>query len=227
MNSRIAPLANTLIWGDITAYGPSSIESWMRNESSDMDGTKPDSLDTLIVETPVISLSTGGTTAKGRWNGLRNVDGKGVPLVPYHFTAKGSGVPVSPAEGDAPQFNVRIEQLEARIQRMNEEDAVRNIIHARGYYVNRRLNAFRNRIVKEDRIWKVQDVVLTRPIFADCYIGWGNGGGNPSNPYILPFLDITNRETVLATTARGRSNTTVDDLELRLRRSAAYNCAEN
>jgi hypothetical protein len=57
---------SNLIWGNFTTHGPLSIESWLRSDSSFMDGVHPGSLYTLIAETPVISLSTDGHTAKGR-----------------------------------------------------------------------------------------------------------------------------------------------------------------
>ena len=152
-----------------------------------MDGIQPGSVNTLVAETLVISLSVDGISAKGRWNGIwfqgddkgasriqggvyeneyvltykgwqipllqyhamykgiyedgwRNVDGKGIPIVPYHFTAEGSGVPISPATGGPIPYNGTAKQLEARIQIMNEEDAVRNLMHAHGFYVDRRIS---------------------------------------------------------------------------------------
>lgn len=177
---------STLVWGNTTVNEPSAIESWFRNDAGDMNGIRPGSLNTLVAENPVISLSADGTTAKGRWNGLRfegngqgrarirggiyeneyaltpkgwrisllhyhamydgdyeggwrNVDGKGIPIIPYHFTAEGSGVTIPPAEGPLPLFNGTREELEARIERMTDEDDVRNLMHAHGYYVDRRL----------------------------------------------------------------------------------------
>jgi hypothetical protein len=351
---------SSLVWGNFTTYGPTSIESWLRNDSGNMDGSHAGSLNTLIVEAPVISLSMDGQTAKGRWNaiwfqgdgqgetriqggvyeneyiltdegwrisllhyyamykgnhedGWRNVDGKGIPIVPYHFTAEGSGMPIPPAEGDVKPYNGTVEQLEARIQMMNEEDAVRNLMHAHGFYVDRRMwtdvvdlhtenttvrvgnetalrgkagvrqalermgpegladginndhpifdmivevagdgkaavargievamlgdanlgvaswefNVFRNRFVKDKGVWKVQDVDVTSLIVADYYVGWGMGGVKPANTYTPPFLNVTDRLFAPRSTVSGTFNSTLDDLQRRLRRSAAYDGSEN
>jgi len=60
----------TFTWANTTIHGPAAIETWLRADSPAMDGTHPGSLNTLIAETPVISLSRDGQRAKGRWNGL-------------------------------------------------------------------------------------------------------------------------------------------------------------
>ena len=135
--SQLFSINSTLIWGNVTAHGPASIETWLRNDSGNMNGLVSGSLSTMIVETPVVSLSIDGKRAKGRWNGIwfqgdgkggtriqggvyeneyvlmdnrwhisllhyydmykgdyengwRNVNGKGISIVPYHFTAEGS-----------------------------------------------------------------------------------------------------------------------------------------
>ncbi|KAF1849728.1 uncharacterized protein K460DRAFT_381663 [Cucurbitaria berberidis CBS 394.84] len=350
---------STLVWGNITVHGSRSIESWLRGDAGNMDGIYPGSLDTPIVENPVVTLSTDGRTAKARWNGMRfqgdgrgktriqggiyendyvmtdngwcisllhyyamyegtyedgwyNVDGKGIPIIPYHFTPGGSGLPIPPTQGTPQLYNGTIEQLEARIQRLNDEDNVRNLMHAHGYYVDRRMwtdvvdlhtvnttvkvsngtrvtgkeglrivlermgpegltqginndhpifdmivevnangkeafargieiamlgdantrdaswefNVFRNRLVKEAGVWKIQDVEITPLIVADYYSGWGYGGTHPPNTYIPPFLDISG-PVELRSRVSTNTNTTVDDLERRLRRSAAYDGAEN
>jgi hypothetical protein len=177
---------STFMWSNTTINGASSIEQWMRTDSGAMDGIGTGSLNTLIAESPVISLGVDGKTAKGRWNGIwfqgdgkgrtriqggiyenqysltdagwrisllryhamykgtyedgwKNVDGKGIPIVPYHFTAESSGLPVPVAEVDASPYNGTIFQLAVRIQSMNDEDEVRNLMHAHGYYVDRRM----------------------------------------------------------------------------------------
>jgi hypothetical protein len=176
----------TLVWANATAHGSSSIASWLREHAGDMDGIAPGSLSTMVVETPVISLSPDGKRASGRWNGIwfqgdgkggtriqggvyeneyaltdngwrisllhyhamyqgdyengwRNVDPRGIPIVPYHFTAQGSGVPVPPALGEPMPYNGTVAQLQARVGKLNDEDAVRNLMHARGYYVDQRM----------------------------------------------------------------------------------------
>ncbi|KAF2728665.1 hypothetical protein EJ04DRAFT_546686 [Polyplosphaeria fusca] len=70
--------------------------------------------------------------------GWRNV-GDGIPIIPYHFTPDETGIPVPPAVGEAPTTNASVQELENRIARMNAEDEVRNLQHAYGYYVDRRM----------------------------------------------------------------------------------------
>lgn len=179
--------SGTLQWGNETATGQSAIEAWLRVDSGNMNGLTPGSLDTLIAENPVVSLSEDGESAKARWNGLRfqgdgnggtriqggiyeneyvwikesgwrfsllkyyamykgpyvggwrNIDGKGIPIIPYHFTPEGSGLPIPDPVGESPKWNGTIDELNARIQRLNDEDEVRNLMHAHGYYVDRRM----------------------------------------------------------------------------------------
>ncbi|CAO2658562.1 Nn.00g062850.m01.CDS01 [Neocucurbitaria sp. VM-36] len=246
-------------------------------------------------------------------DGWRNVDGKGLAIVPYHFTPEGSGVPIPPTEGEPQLYNGTKQHLEARIQRLNEEDDIRNLMHAHGYYVDRRMwsdvvdlhaenttvktnngtiftgksgvrtilermgpegmtqginndhpifdmivevhangeeayargleiamlgnantraaswefSVFRNRLVKEAGIWKVQGVEITPLIAADYYNGWGNGGTNQPNSYIPPFLDIGGSVLPSNNQAHATTDTTIDDMKRRLQRSAAYDGAEN
>ncbi|KAF2635891.1 hypothetical protein P280DRAFT_493447 [Massarina eburnea CBS 473.64] len=176
----------TLLWGNSTARGLTSIENWLSEEAGNMDGIQLGSLNTIVIENPVINLAVDGQTAKGRWNGLRfsgdgagktkiqggiyeneyirtgtgwrisflhyyamyegpyvggwrNVDGKGIPVIPYHFTPEESGIVIPPAVGEAPKTNASVKDLQRRIASMNDEDEVRNLMHAHGYYVDRRM----------------------------------------------------------------------------------------
>jgi hypothetical protein len=72
-------------------------------------------------------------------HGWFNVDHALLPLVPYHFTIEESGIPLPPAAGAAPRATATLAELEARIQRLNDEDSVRNLQHAYGYYVDRKM----------------------------------------------------------------------------------------
>lgn len=72
-------------------------------------------------------------------HGWRNVDGQLLPIVPYHFTPDSAGVPIPAASGPAPNSHESAAQLAARIQALNDEDAVRNLQNAYGYYVDRRM----------------------------------------------------------------------------------------
>jgi hypothetical protein len=70
--------SGTLEWGESTVIGPTDIEIWLRTEAGHMDGVRPGSLHTPISESPLVSLSPDGLTAKGRWNAMRLMgDGKG------------------------------------------------------------------------------------------------------------------------------------------------------
>ncbi|KAF2256523.1 hypothetical protein BU26DRAFT_23795 [Trematosphaeria pertusa] len=176
----------TLMWGNATAHGPAAVETWLRTDAGKMDGIQPGSLDTIVMENPLVNMAADGQTAKTRWNGLRfqgdgvggtriqggiyeneyvrteegwrisllryyamyegpyfpgfrNVGGRSIPVITYHFTPEDSGIPIPPAVGEASRTNVSVEGLERRIARMNDEDDVRNLMHAHGYYVDRRM----------------------------------------------------------------------------------------
>jgi len=71
--------------------------------------------------------------------GWTNVGGKELPIVPVHFTTDESGVPIASPSGTAPPTRATARDLAGRIGRLNDEDAVRNIQNAYGYYVDRRM----------------------------------------------------------------------------------------
>ncbi|KAF2198744.1 hypothetical protein GQ43DRAFT_492914 [Delitschia confertaspora ATCC 74209] len=176
----------TLKWGNQTAAGPSAIEHWLRNDAGNMNGIGRGSLNTIVVETPLVSLSVDGRRAKGRWNGLRFMgDGAGktrieggiyenefvfkdgrwkisllhyhalyrgdnytdgwrnvggsIPIIPYHFMPESAGVPVPEPVEEAEETKATVEELAHRITRLNDEDEVRNLQHAYGFYVDRRM----------------------------------------------------------------------------------------
>ncbi|KAL5413871.1 hypothetical protein PMIN03_003551 [Paraphaeosphaeria minitans] len=176
----------TFIWGNASMTGRSAIENFLNAHTGEMNGRKSGSLNTLVIENPVVSLSVDGQSANARWNGLRfagdgkggswieggiyenqyvreqigwriaslqyyalyegtyedgwrNVGGRGIPVIPYHFTPDGSGLPILPPEGDTPPTNATLRDLEVRIDRLNDEDEVRNLMHAHGYYLDRRM----------------------------------------------------------------------------------------
>lgn len=72
-------------------------------------------------------------------SGWSNVGGGQLPQIPYHFTIDETGIPIPPAAGPAPATSATLAELEARIARLNAEDAVRNLHNAFGYYVDRRM----------------------------------------------------------------------------------------
>lgn len=71
--------------------------------------------------------------------GWTNSGGQDLPVIPAHFTADETGVPIPPPAGPAPRTAASASELADRIGRLNDEDAVRNIQHAYGYYVDRRM----------------------------------------------------------------------------------------
>ena len=76
--------------------------------------------------------------------GWRNVD-EDQKIVPYHFTPDETGIPVPDLPASAPAIEPRINTatalaaLEQRIAVMNEEDKVRNLQNAYGYYMDRKM----------------------------------------------------------------------------------------
>jgi hypothetical protein len=62
-----------------------------------------------------------------------------LPLVPYHYTADSVGWPIPPPVGDPPKTNATAEELAHRVSKLNDEDEVRNLQHAYGFYVDRRM----------------------------------------------------------------------------------------
>jgi hypothetical protein len=145
-----------------------------------------ESLNTWIVECPLVNLAIDGLSAKARWNGIRfigdgggetrieggifegeyvkpdegwkisvlrwnpmfkgnytvgwqNIWGAELGIVPYHFEPDEAGVPIPPSVDPAPNTKASIDQLATRIQRLNDEDAVRNLQNGYGYYVDRRM----------------------------------------------------------------------------------------
>jgi hypothetical protein len=71
--------------------------------------------------------------------GWTNVGGTDLPIVPFHFTSEEAGIPIPPAIGDPAPFTQAPEELARRIQRLKDEDAVRNLQNACNYYVDRRM----------------------------------------------------------------------------------------
>ena len=70
--------------------------------------------------------------------GWTNAGGAPLPLIPTHFGASDAGTPLMAPVGPPPEAPARA-QVSARIARLNDEDAVRNLVHAYGYYVDRRM----------------------------------------------------------------------------------------
>ncbi len=71
--------------------------------------------------------------------GWKNWKGQDLPIVPYHYTADESGVPIPDPVGTAPGTKASLDELEECIKTMNDENLVRNLQAAYGYYLDRRM----------------------------------------------------------------------------------------
>ena len=71
--------------------------------------------------------------------GWTNWGGGDLPIVPYHFTPQDAGTPILPPDEPAPVATATMTELSARIRRLNDEDTVRNLQAALGYYVDRKM----------------------------------------------------------------------------------------
>jgi len=95
--------------------------------------------------------------------GWRNVDDDQA-IVPYHFTTDETGVPVPDLPASAPVLDAtsdpatRLAGLERRIAIMNDEDAVRNLQNAYGYYVDRKLWDDVTDLFTADAVLEIADV---------------------------------------------------------------------
>jgi len=75
----------------------------------------------------------------GYETGWTNWKGGNLPIIPYHFNADESGIPIPPPVGPPAAAAAPLADLERRIAVMTEEGLVRNIQAAYGHYVNRRM----------------------------------------------------------------------------------------
>lgn len=68
--------------------------------------------------------------------GWTNVDGADLPVVPFHFTPDDAGapLPVDPAPALPP-----VRDVAGVVGALEDEDLVRNLVHAYGYYLDRRM----------------------------------------------------------------------------------------
>jgi hypothetical protein len=71
--------------------------------------------------------------------GWTNWGGGDLPVVPYHFDTTTAGVPIPPAAGAAPPARATLAQLQQRVDALNDEDRVRNLQSAYGYYADRKM----------------------------------------------------------------------------------------
>lgn len=71
--------------------------------------------------------------------GWTNWGGGDLPIVPYHFTPDEAGLPIMAPEGEAAATDMTLAELSKRIQRLNDEDTIRNLQAALGYYIDRKM----------------------------------------------------------------------------------------
>jgi hypothetical protein len=71
--------------------------------------------------------------------GVSNVGQQDLPIIPYHFTIDEVGVPIPRPAGPAPASGASLASLSERVGALNDEDDVRNLQHAYGYYVDGRM----------------------------------------------------------------------------------------
>jgi hypothetical protein len=71
--------------------------------------------------------------------GWINWGGGDLPIVPHHFDVDSSGVPIPPASGAAPHTKAMLADLQRRIDVLNDEDRVRNLQAAFGFYEDRKM----------------------------------------------------------------------------------------
>ncbi len=71
--------------------------------------------------------------------GWTNWGGGDLPIVPYHFDSDTAGVPIPPPVGPAPKSGTTLASLSARINALNDEDRIRNLQAAYGFYQDRKM----------------------------------------------------------------------------------------
>src|SRR5690606_25035908 len=71
--------------------------------------------------------------------GWSNVGQKDLPIVPYHFTIDETGIPIPKPQGAPPASGTTAQALSDRVGALNDEDDVRNLQNAYGYYVDMRM----------------------------------------------------------------------------------------
>ena len=71
--------------------------------------------------------------------GWVNWGGGDLPIVPHHFDIDTSGIPIPPAIGTAPRTTATLSELQTRVDRLNDEDRIRNLQAAYGFYEDRKM----------------------------------------------------------------------------------------
>ncbi|KAH4799583.1 hypothetical protein HBH61_226740 [Parastagonospora nodorum] len=71
------------------------------------------------------------STYADRW---KNISAREIGYVLFYFTPESAGVLIAVPHRDVEVYKGTIRELESRIQRLNNEDEIRNLMHARGFY---------------------------------------------------------------------------------------------
>lgn len=71
--------------------------------------------------------------------GWSNWGGGDLPVVPKHFDVDTAGIPIPPASGPAPRSKATLASLQQRVDRLNDEDRIRNLQSALGFYEDRKM----------------------------------------------------------------------------------------
>ena len=71
--------------------------------------------------------------------GWTNWGGGDLPRVPFHYTVDEAGTPIPPATGPAPATRATLAALQKRVDTLQDEDRIRNLQSAYGYYADRKM----------------------------------------------------------------------------------------
>jgi hypothetical protein len=71
--------------------------------------------------------------------GWINWGGGDLPVVPKHFDTETAGIPIPPATGAAPAARATLAELQVRVDALNDEDRIRNLQAAYGFYADRKM----------------------------------------------------------------------------------------
>ena len=71
--------------------------------------------------------------------GWTNWGGGDLPVVPKHFDTDTAGIPIPPATGAAPKTKATLAALQTRVDALNDEDRIRNLQSAYGFYEDRKM----------------------------------------------------------------------------------------
>ena len=72
-------------------------------------------------------------------DGWTNWGGGDLPVVPKHFDVETAGIPIPPASGAAPETRATLVALQQRVDALNDEDRIRNLQSAYGFYADRKM----------------------------------------------------------------------------------------